>query len=172
MKTSTIKSGIGRLEGLMKSHAGDGSLKASVSRRHMFSGILYMLVSKVYQYMALGINPYHIWNLAHDRLIRKHRCSGGTTTMVALFRQLNTQACSKICNRLHRERKRLRNRKSSNLIHRYLVDCVGNTEAGASGRSEGRTDWFLVNLTFLNVDKFSKELRIILVYGCKCMKES
>lgn len=56
MKTSTIKPGISRLEGLMKSHAGDSSLKASVPRCHMFSGILYMLVSKVYQYMALGVN--------------------------------------------------------------------------------------------------------------------
>lgn len=55
MKTSTIKPGISRLEGLMKSHAGDGSLKVSVPRCHMFSGILYMLVGKVYQYMALGV---------------------------------------------------------------------------------------------------------------------
>lgn len=90
--------------------------------------------------------------------------------MVPLFSQLNTQACSKICNCLHRERERLRNCESSNLIHRHLIDCTRNTEAGASGRSEGRTNWFLVNLTLLNVDKFSKELRIILAYGCKCMK--
>lgn len=86
--------------------------------------------------------------------------------MVALLRQLNTQACGKICNRLHRERKRLRNRKPSNWIDRYLIDCTRNTEAGAGGRSEGRTNWFLVNLTFLNVDKFSKKLGIVLVYGC------
>lgn len=92
--------------------------------------------------------------------------------MVALFRQLNTQTCCKICNRLHRKRKGLRDRKSSNWIHRYLVDCTRNTEAGAGGGSKGRTNWFLVNLTFLNVDKFSKELRIVLVYGCQCMNES
>lgn len=43
METSIGKTGIGRLEGLMESHAGDCSLKAPMSRRHMFSGILRML---------------------------------------------------------------------------------------------------------------------------------
>lgn len=92
--------------------------------------------------------------------------------MVALFHQLNTQACSKICNRFHGEWERLRNYKPSNLIHRYLINCTRNTEAGASGRGERRTNWLLVDLTLLNVDKFSEKLRIILEYDCKCTKQS
>lgn len=43
METPTVETGISRLEGLMKSHAGDGSLKASMSRCHMFGGILHTL---------------------------------------------------------------------------------------------------------------------------------
>lgn len=52
MKTSTVKTSISRLEGLMKSHSGDGSLKISMPRCHMFSGILHTLA----RYIALGMN--------------------------------------------------------------------------------------------------------------------
>lgn len=54
MEASTGKTGISRLEGLMESHAGDCSLKASMSRCHMFSGILCALV--VYQHVTPGKN--------------------------------------------------------------------------------------------------------------------
>lgn len=54
METSIIKTGITWLEGLMKSHAGDGSLKTSMPRCHMFGRILRTLAR--YRRVTPGTN--------------------------------------------------------------------------------------------------------------------